>query len=348
MIVQRSLFDLHPERDPEGLPRKGALDSRSEALLARYQQLRLVSGGHPRTASREVSQLRSLARELGTTGSLPDVFRDVQTLAGLLLDPSVVISASTGRCRLVAAQRFARLCGDQLGIANVERFLIDLDSLLPGRNQREWHSAGSIVAGTRSRRRPLGPTLDPVDLERIMASVTGEPVPRERRDRALVALHCYSGLRPDEMIVLQWAQVVIDPESEQGGIRLQRRGLWVCLLLGGPAIGPLLALLCTGPGCVSASGAGYIFSRGEHGDRPLTSRTVREIVHRACQRAGFPLATASDLRAAFACWLRARGLSDHETATVLGLRQVCSLDRLLARHRALDAQRRVRGLSPDP
>jgi hypothetical protein len=73
---------------------------------------------------------------------------------------------------------------------------------------------------------------------------------------------------------------------------------------------------------------------------------VHETVRPASRSAGFPLATATDLRAAFACWLRARGLSDHETAAVLGLLQVRSLDRLLARHRALDAQRRVREASP--
>ncbi len=73
-------------------------------------------------------------------------------------------------------------------------------------------------------------------------------------------------------------------------------------------------------------------------------RAVAEITHRACAGAGFRLATAADLRAAFAYWLRLHGLSDHEAAAVLGLKQVRSLDRLLERHVALDAQRRVREL----
>jgi hypothetical protein len=71
---------------------------------------------------------------------------------------------------------------------------------------------------------------------------------------------------------------------------------------------------------------------------------VRSIVQRACARAGFPTASAADLRAAVAYWLRLRGLSDHETAAVLGLRRVKTLDRLLTRHEVLDAQRRVREL----
>jgi integrase len=258
------------------------------------------------------------------------------------LEPNGLISASTGRCRLVAAQRFAGLCGDQVGIADVERFPVDLDSLLPTHSRRDWHSAGTIVAGTRARRRPLGPTLAPADLERIVTAVTARVAPRARRDRVLVALHCYSGLRPDELFGLRWSQVMVDTEHGMLSIQLRRRGRWLCLPVVGRAAGLLLAWRRTALGGASPSGEQHVLPRSEHGDQPLTSRAVREIVRRACERAGFPLATATDLRAAFACWVRTHGLSDHETAAVLGLQQVRSLDRLLARHRAMDAQRRVR------
>ena len=86
----------------------------------------------------------------------------------------------------------------------------------------------------------------------------------------------------------------------------------------------------------------YLFRSSESRDAPLTPRAVRLIVQRACARAGFQTASAADLRAAFAYSLRVRGLSDHETAAILGLRQVKTLDRLLMRHAALDAQRQVR------
>ena len=62
----------------------------------------------------------------------------------------------------------------------------------------------------------------------------------------------------------------------------------------------------------------------------------------ACQRAGLPPAESAELRAGCAHWLRAQGLSEHEVASVLGLARVRSVDLLLARHAALDAQRRVR------
>ena len=59
-------------------------------------------------------------------------------------------------------------------------------------------------------------------------------------------------------------------------------------------------------------------------------------------RAGLPSVDAATLRSACAHWLRSQGLSDHEVAAVLGLARVRSVDRLLQRHTALDAQRTVR------
>ena len=46
------------------------------------------------------------------------------------------------------------------------------------------------------------------------------------------------------------------------------------------------------------------------------------------------------------CGLRIQGLSDHEIAAVLGLAKVRSVDLLLQRHGALDAQRAVREWRP--
>jgi integrase len=346
MTMQPHLFELPAQRTGEARTRGGALDPASEVLLARYRERRLLGGGHPSTVSREASQLRSLTRELGASQPLAAVFRNAASLARVLLEPSGVIAASTGRCRLVAAQRFVRLCSGEVHIADAAHFLAALDRLLPARSRRDWHSAGTIVAGTRSRRRALSPTLEPADLERIAGAATGRSALRARRDWALVALHCYSGLRPDEVVTLRWSQVTIDPESEGMSVLLQRSGRWLRLLLAGPAVAPLLALRLQAQASEGVSAEQYVFRSPLGAEHALTSRAAREIVRQACKRAGFPLASATDLRGAFACWLRARGLSDHETAAVLGLHQVRSLDRLLSRHRALDAQRRVRETLP--
>jgi integrase len=341
MSVQPPLFDVPLARSRTDRP-GGRLDSASEALLSRYGAVRRGRGGHPRTVAREMSQLRSLARELGDNSPLSAVFHDAASLARLLLEPNAVVSASTGRCRLVAAQRFVRLCGHRVHVVDAEQFLARLDTLLPARSLRDWRSAGTIVAGHWSRRRPLGPTLAPRDLGNIITAVCARSHQRECRDRALVALHCYSGVRPEEATTLRWSQVRVDVHTRQVSIQLQRRGRWVYLILADPAAKLLLALREAEPEGVSPRAERHVFRRRERGQELLSSRAVRQIVQRACAHAGFPLATASVLRAAFAYWLGTQGLSDHEVAAVLGLQQVRSLDRLLAGHRALDAQRRVR------
>jgi integrase len=161
----------------------------------------------------------------------------------------------------------------------------------------------------------------------------------------LVALHCFSGLRPSEIVALLRADVVIDRDSGVVDVQVRRAGRFLRFTLAKPAAGSLLAICWPAIGDLSATNAYHIFRRIEQRDERLSLRAVRKIVQHACAGAGFPYATAADLRAAFAWWLGAQGLSAHETAYVLGLEQVRTLDRLLARHTALDAQRRVREMA---
>ena len=77
-------------------------------------------------------------------------------------------------------------------------------------------------------------------------------------------------------------------------------------------------------------------------ERPLSYRAARNVLAEACLRAGLPAVASADLRAACAYWLCSQGLSEHEVMLTLGLTRVRSVDRLLRRHQALDAQRRVR------
>ena len=88
--------------------------------------------------------------------------------------------------------------------------------------------------------------------------------------------------------------------------------------------------------------SGHVFRTSRAPNRPLGYRAARNVLVDACRRAGLPPAESSELRAGCAHWLRAQGLSEHEVASVLGLARVRSVDRLLVRHAALDAQRRVR------
>jgi integrase len=221
--------------------------------------------------------------------------------------------------------------------------LAAVDSLLPARRSTGWHTSGTLVAGTTGRRRRRGPTLDAADLRRIVdaAEVGGK---QPRRDRALAALHCFSGLRPEEIVGLQWEDLRTDLTAiGRYGMTatVVRDGRQTQLLLPAPAAEVVEALASTLGRPVDAL-TGYVFrARGAPG-RPLSYRAARTVLERACRRAGLPAVESVALRAAFAHWLRSQGLSDHEAAAVLGLARVKSVDRLLRHHAALDAQRTVR------
>jgi integrase len=65
-------------------------------------------------------------------------------------------------------------------------------------------AAPSTIASTAARRWSRGPTLDVTDLRRIVDAAGAEDPGHALRDRALVALHYFSGLRPDEIVRLCW------------------------------------------------------------------------------------------------------------------------------------------------
>lgn len=319
----------------------------TEQLLKEFRQARCAARAHPKSVRREVSQLRSLARdaelrdEPSTLGALAS---DMALVARLLLDPPRPIARATGRARLVAVQRFVLFASPLLGLdaaAQLDR----LDRLLPATRSSGWHDAGTIVSGAVGRRRRLRPTLEAADLERIVGKVaTAESGAHTRRDTALVAMSCFSGLRPEEIAALCWDQV--SRECSPGGqaevrILVSRGGGQVRI-----PVPPIAAHALAGVAASLESNLGHlsgpVFRARGRGGRALGYRTVRSIVSEACSRAGYPGTEAADLRSAFAASLKAKGLSDHEVAEVLGLARVRSVDRLLRRHRELQAQRRVR------
>ncbi len=321
-------------------------DTRSEGLLEAFRRVRLLEGAHTRSADREVSQVRAIAREAGTVGAptpLAELFGDLSRVAQVLLEPKRPIARSTGRTRLLAAQRFIRIVGPAMG-RDTAADLATLDALLPSSAARGWHVAGTVVAGQPGRGR-RGPTLDAGDLDRIIeAAGEGSGVGLAPRDRALVALHCFSGLRPEEVVGLRWEDVgqEMTPSGFWGlTATVRRRGGHVRLLIPGRAASALQALAADTDQGVDVR-SGPVFRARGRSERGLSYRSARMIVHTAFRRVGLPPVGSVDLRAAFAAWLRAQGLSDHEAADVLGLARVRSLDGLLRPHAALSAQRMVR------
>lgn len=217
-------------------PREGALDSGSEELLRTFGDLRLSGRMSERSVSREVSQLRSVARESGIT-SLHALFSDLGRIAEVLREPRRQVCQSTGRARLLAVQRFITMMGPGLG-RYVAADLATLDALLPARPSSGWHSAGTLVAGASGRRRRRGPTLTAADLERIVDAAAEASPGHADPDRALVALHCFTGLRPEEVVGLRWQDIT--SEIAPGGhytlmVTVQRSGIERRLPVLGPA-----------------------------------------------------------------------------------------------------------------
>lgn len=339
---QLSLFD----RETEPHARPLVLDAESEQLIQDFGKQRACQGASRQSVLREISQLRSIARECGAPGPplpIAAVFADVALIARVLREPSAPISRATGRARLLAAQRFLRVIGPMLG-RDAEGELAALDSLLPALRTASWHSAGTLVAGEVGRRRPKGPTLDAADLHRI-TDAAGECKGDERkmRDRALVALQCFSGIRVEEIVRLHWEDVDFDyRDAGYYGFSalVERSGCQLRLPLLGPsgeALGELQSHMT-----IAGIPSGPVFRASGQRGRPLSYRGARKVLVQACRRAGLPPASSAELRAGCAHWLRSQGLSEHEVAAVLGLARVRTVDRLLSRHAALDAQRRVR------
>jgi integrase len=321
-------------------------DDDSERLLVTFEDARIADGAHPRSARREAGQLRALLREAGSVGqrtTLRALFADLDLLARLLLEPATAISRSTGCVRLLAAQRCIRIVGSALG-RDPATDLATLDALLPARRSAGGHATGTLVAGTPGRRRRQGPTLDAVDLRRLVDAAGMGPIAQAPRDRALVALHCFSGLRPEEIVRLRWED--LSAELTASGhfgltVTIERESRRVRLFLSEPATEAIEALARATGGSVKSRSGPLLCAHGRPG-RPLSYRAARDVLQDAFRRAGLPMVESVALRAACAHWLRGQGLSDHEVAIVLGLAKVRSVDRLLRHHAALDAQRTVR------
>lgn len=328
----------------------GTLDLDSQALLERFRERRLSEGANPRSIGRELSQLRSMAKEGAWRGSgtLADVFTDIPLLATILCEPRRPIARSTGLARFVAVQRFIRIIAPLLG-RDPQQDRRELDRLLPARTPTGWHTTGLVVAGGAGRHRHRAVSLSQRNLDRIVQGVTEQGT--EPWHRTLVMLHCFTGLRPEEIVALRWGDIertsVPMTEEIRFSISVHRGGR--CLAL--PIISKVaaeLAVFAGSQGSTQILPSKFIFPSARTASCSISYRAARYVVTRACREAGVPVVEASDLRAAFAFSLTLQGLSDHQVAAVLGLARVRSLDRLLKGHRALQAQRVAREILETP
>ena len=344
-MSQLPLFSLAPNIDPASAEGRGP-EADTERLLAAFRDARLAQGASQPSVRREVSQLRAVMREAGSVDplvTLRTLVADPALIAQALREPRTPIARTTGRARLRAVQRFIGLMGRTLG-RDPAAGLTTLDVLLPARRSAGWHTTGTLVAGTPGRRRRRGPSLDAADLRRIVDATGMTASPYAQRDRALVALHCFTGLRPEEIVRLRWEDLATElTVNGHYGLTatVERNGRHVRLLLPGPASDTVEALARERGGTVESLSGPVLCARGAPA-RPLSYRAARDVLREACRQARLPTVDSTVLRSACAHWLRTQSLSDHEVAAVLGLARVRSVDQLLRRHAALDAQRAVR------
>ena len=329
---------------PRDRRRRAPLDGESEALLAAFRRTRELERASPRSAAREVSQVRSVLREIGGGTPAPPVtlLDEPDRLVSALREPRGPVSLSTVRARYIASQRFIRFLARAAG-RDPEAVLSRVAAGLPKRATASWHTDATVLAGTRGRRRHRGPTLSGADLHSIVEAVD-RPGLTGARDRALVALHCFSGARPGEIVGLTWEQLGEGLQAyRHDGLtaKVRRAEREVHLILVPEAAAPLKRLRDLWIAAGLRPG-GAVFRRSLRNTHALTPRAANDSLRKAIAAAGLPPVTAAGLRAAFAHWLRTIGLSDHEVRGVLGLVRVRSVDQLLRPHAALDAQRIVK------
>lgn len=344
MYQQLSL--LEESSTPIDSPLVLSMNEASLEILDEYRTVRLQQGASTVAIKREISMLRTLARQATATGlceaSLLALVQAPSQVAMLLVEPPDDVAHGTVRARLIAFQRLLTIVGPRFG-RNPHADLEILAAQLPRSRAGGWHTAGVRVGGSKARRRSPGPVLAGTDLDGIVraAGSTARPT----RDRLLVALHCFSGLRPQEIVLLTWEQFIHDalqPDGRFGLVVAVRRGLKALRLMLPEIVRDAVDKHASATGPLAHALSGPVFIASQRTGRPLGYRGARKVLEAACGAAGFPAMTSAELRAAYGHWLISQGLSDHETTQLLGIEHARTMDRLLHRHRQLDAQRQVR------
>jgi integrase len=210
--------------------------------------------------------------------------------------------------------------------------------------KRSWHILPRTVGGV-TRARGQRPVLSQADIKKIVASAPAASPDHEaaRRDAALAALACWSGVKPFELETLRWEQLQWAEPSEDapwcamihGIVRRRRR---VSIPVADDAA-PHLRALFEAASDGESPPSGPIFRSIEPRVRPLKYSTIRRIIRLAVQNAGLPNCDHTTFRRTYAAYLLTRGVSDYGIRDALGLTSMASVEDLLRRHRWAAAQR---------
>jgi len=210
--------------------------------------------------------------------------------------------------------------------------------------RRAWNVLPRTVGGTNlvGRRRPV---LSPADVTKIVAaaSVASPNEEAARRDQALVALACWSGVRPHELPTLHWEQLRwVEPTEGAPWCAvihdIARRRRQVCIPVAENAA-PYLRAFFVAASRSDELPSGRIFKSTRVRGRALGHSMIRRVVRLAVQNAGLPSCDDTTLKRAYAAYLKQRGVRDYVIRDALGLRSMASFDGLLRPHGSAAAQR---------
>jgi len=329
-------------RNPNWWPDEGSL-----TLLQRYTEGRLQSGSKPAasTVRTECDYLRGMvfaSISLGGPTTLEALRDDPQTVAKILREwPR---TRGTLNTMLAAMLRLIDFTVDD--VPEAERLKEQVQAGLYPRpsGNRSWNVLPRTVGGSRrvQRRRPV---LSQADILKIVdaASVASPDDETVLRDRAIVALACWSGISPYELPTLRWEQLLGHRSTAEAPWcatihDVAHHGRLVCIPVvedAAPYLRDLVAAASMGRGRLS----GYMFRRSRGKEHPLTYSMTRRIVRLAVQNAGLPACDDTTLKRAYATYLKQRGLNDYAIRDALGLKTMASVESHLLQHRWSAAQR---------
>jgi integrase len=265
---------------------------------------------------------------------------DHDTLDGFLADPSALIAAiaaprrgAARRARHLAIADAIAIRGAHLPAGAQESFERALEAYFPGRLSPKQHLVDLDLGGDRRgvRGRLL---LLPPEVERLIEAID----PLNTRDRALLATLCGSGLRPAEVLALDWDQLVAMEATGTTDVwRIPRVGSGRDVPLNRTARDRLF----TWHRQAGELGSGPVFMRGYGRPRRLSVSHARYVVDNACDVAGLPVPDLRHLRLHFALVLERRGWRDEAIARGFGFKQTFNFRRAVEPFRELRAQLRA-------
>jgi integrase len=294
-------------------------------------------GLRPATASTRTRHLQAMVLESG-----------VPTAGEFLETPDFVVAAirraekaSNRKVRHLVVQDYVECFADDLAPGTRERLEEALQAAFPSRVDHDPQFVDLDLGGSVKEARTRTPLMWQ-DGQRLLdaARRDGSNLLAQRRRIALVAMCVRSGLTPEQILSLDWPQVMSLFGGTEAVQRLQLHHHDRCLsvavhseardalgelhrLVGRPNFGPVFASLYRPRGRISR-------------------QLMKQIVTRVAEDAGFDHLDLRQLRAPFAVWLKGQGWHELHVRDAMGYTTLRDLRRLVVTTEEALAQIRTR------